>query len=158
MQPTRRPPFPCLGRPPPPYLSFRKESSTPSPCWKTREARKGEEHTLFKKGTKAWAPDRSWGRPPGQPSLLSKDAWGKEDSPLGPFARLRPGRTGGGPKKMEGTLGVGALAVVLERELRLSELPRGRLRGFPFLRKGKKDLFPLEPQDHKAKKTGRSLA
>ena len=39
---------------------------------------------------------------------------------------------------MEGTLGVGALAVVLERELRLSELPRGRLRGFPFLRKGKK--------------------
>ena len=104
MQPTRRPPFPCLGRPPPPYLSFREESSTPSPCWKTREARKGEEHTLFKKGTKAWAPDRSWGRPPGQPSLLSKDAWGKEDSPLGPFARLRPGRTGGGPKKMEGTL------------------------------------------------------
>ena len=99
MQPTRRPPFPCLGRPPPPYLSFREESSTPSPCWKTREARKGEEHTLFKKGTKAWAPDRSWGRPPGQPSLLSKDAWGEGRLPLGPFARLRPGRTGGRPKK-----------------------------------------------------------
>ena len=59
---------------------------------------------------------------------------------------------------MECTLGVGALAVVLERELRLLELPRGRLRSFPFLRKGEKDLFPLEPQDRKAKKTGRSLA
>ena len=64
----------------------------------------------------------------------------------------------GGPKKMEGTLWVGTLAVVLEGELHLLEFPRGRLGSSPFLRKGEKDLLPFEPQDHKAKKTGRSLA
>ena len=42
---------------------------------------------------------------------------------------------------MEGTLGMGALAVVLERELRLLELPRGRLRSFPSSEKAKKTSF-----------------
>ena len=44
--------------------------------------------------------------------------------------------------------------MVLERELRLLEQPRGRLGSFPFVRKGEKDLLPFEFQDHKAKKTG----
>ena len=116
----------------------------PSPDWKTREARKGEEHTLFKKGTKAWAPDRSWGRPPGQPSLLSKDAWGEGRLPLGPFARLRPGRTGGGPKKIEGTLqAVPNPGSSLSSYLYDLEAPKERGLFLPFLRKGKLLSLPL---------------
>ena len=43
-------------------------------------------------------------RPPGHPSLLSEDAWGKEASTLMPFAKLGPRFAWEAQKKMEGTL------------------------------------------------------
>jgi len=46
---------------------------------------------------------------------------GGEDSSLGPFARLRPGITGEAQKRWRAHYGQGALAAVLERELRLWE-------------------------------------
>ena len=96
-------------------------------------------------------PTRSLRRPPGQPSLLSKDAFfgGKEDSSRTLYQARIPDCLGD-PKKMEGTLLLGGSNRVTRRGASpLRIIPR-KTEKFSFFSENAKKPPPFEPQGQKS--------